>query len=113
LKVICTGFLLKVATDPILHLVRFILVIYWLAIIMPAPLLILKNGITPLKAVTVSYKAGSETRWQHFFLLLFLFLINLLALIPAGLGLFFTLPLSYRMIYHYYNKMADYKLFDQ
>ena len=112
LKVICTGYLLTVATDPILHPVRLILVIYWLAIILPVPYLILKVGLSPFKAILVSYKAGSETRWQHFYLIIFILLMNAVAIIPIGIGLIFTLPLSYKIIHQYSKNMAEFKLFD-
>jgi hypothetical protein len=113
LKVICTGYLLTIATDPILHLVRFILSLYWLAVIFPMPYLLLKKKLSLFKALKLSYAAGSETRWQHFYLILFVVFMNLLALIPLGLGLIFTLPLSYRMLQRYYSNMEEYELFEQ
>ncbi len=112
LKVICTGYLLTVATDPILHLVRLILSIYWLAVIFPVPFLLFKKKIPLFKAFKAAYIAGAETRWQHFHLLLFITLLNLVAIIPLGLGLIFTLPVSYRIMHRYYTNMDEYKLFD-
>jgi hypothetical protein len=111
LKVICTGFLLSVATDPILHLVRLILAIYWLAVVFAVPYLILKKKIPLYKALKISYQAGSETRWQHFFLLIFIAILNLIAIIPLGLGLIFTLPVSYKIIDQYYRNLDEFQLF--
>lgn len=112
LKVICTGYLLTVATDPILNLVRFILSLYWLAVIFPMPYLLLKKKLSLFRALKTSYLAGSETRWQHFYLILFIAIMNLVAMIPLGLGLIFTLPLSYRMLQRYYDNMEEYRLFE-
>lgn len=113
LKVICTGYLLTIATDPILHLVRFILSLYWLAVIFPVPYLLLRRKLSLFRAIKLGYEAGSETRWQHFYLILFVTVMNLIALIPLGLGLIFTLPLSYRILNRYYVNMEGYKLFEQ
>jgi len=112
LKVVCTGFLLNIATDPILHLVRLTLSIYWLAIILPVPFLIVNKRLTPFKAIYISYKAGAETRWQHFFLICLVLLMNIAAIIPLGIGLIFTLPLSYKIMHQYYRNMDEFQLFD-
>jgi hypothetical protein len=112
LKIICTGFLLNLATDPILHWVRLILAIYWIVIVMPAPLLIIRRKMNPIKAIIICYKAGSETRWQQFFVLLYLLAINFVGLLPFGLGLLVSIPFSYVLIERYYQKMEEYELFD-
>lgn len=112
LKVVCTGFLLNLATDPILNLVRLILIIYWLVIISPAPLLMARKKINPVQAVITCYQAGDQTRWQQFYLLLCLLLINILGAALAGLGLLVTLPFTYFTLEKYFLSMKDYKLFD-
>ncbi|MBN1327514.1 MAG: zinc ribbon domain-containing protein [Candidatus Cloacimonetes bacterium] len=113
LKIICTGYLLNLATDPILHLVRFIMAIYWMAIILPVPYLMIEIEKNPLKAILLAYKAGSETRWQHFFLLVFILLINFIGMLLAGVGLFITLSFSYYLIYKYSAMMRNYELFNK
>ncbi|MFC1898311.1 hypothetical protein ACFLYJ_01940 [Candidatus Cloacimonadota bacterium] len=112
LKILCTGAFLNIATDPILHEVRLILVLYWIAIVLPAPILMIRKKMNPLKAIIVSYKAGSETRWQQFFVVFFLFCANLLGLALAGLGLLVTIPFTYIIIERYYLRMDEYELFD-
>jgi hypothetical protein len=112
LKILCTGAFLNIATDPILHEVRLILVIYWITIVLPVPILMIRRKMNPFKAIIVSYKAGSETRWQQFFVVFFLFCANLAGLALAGLGLLVTIPFSYIMIERYYLRMEEFELFD-
>ncbi len=111
LKVICAGYLLNVLVDPILHIVRLILVIYWLVIVMPAPLLITRLNMNPVTAIIKSYKASAETRWQQFFILIYLFLINVLGFATIA-GSLISIPLSYILIEKYYFAMNKFKLFD-
>ncbi|HNW99946.1 MAG TPA: hypothetical protein PLE74_01770 [Candidatus Cloacimonadota bacterium] len=103
LKYICQG-------DPILHLVRLVMVMYWIAIILPAPLIMEDLKLNPYKAIVKAYHVGRETRWQLFFLWFMLMVINLVAIIPLGLGLLVTLPLTYRVIYRYYMKLVEFEL---
>jgi hypothetical protein len=112
LKILCTGAFLNIATDPILHEVRLILVLYWIAIVLPVPILMVRRKMNPIKAIIVAYKAGRETRWQQFFVVFFLFLANLVGLALAGLGLMVTIPFSYVMIERYYLRMEEYELFE-
>ena len=113
LKVICTGYLLKMLVDPILHIVRFIMVLYWLVIVMPAPLLIVRKKVNPVSAIILSYKASAETRWQQFFILLYLFAINVIGLLLFVAGSIVTIPVAYILIEKYYFRMDEYHLFDK
>ncbi|HPR17281.1 MAG TPA: hypothetical protein PLD62_03460 [Candidatus Cloacimonadota bacterium] len=112
LKILCTGAFINIATDPILHVVRLILAVYWIVIVMPAPILMIRRKMNPFKAIAVSYKAGRETRWQQFFLLFHLLVIDAVGLAFAALGLLVTIPYSYILIERYYQKMEEYELFD-
>ncbi len=103
LKYICTG-------DPILHLVRFVMVLYWISIVLPAPVIMQELKLNPFQVIVKSYQVGRETRWQLFFLWFMLFVINFVALLPVGLGLLVTLPLTYRVIYRYYKKLDEFEL---
>jgi len=111
LKIICTGFLLNHATDPILHIVRLILTIYWLVIIIPTPFIIKNKTGSIFKMIFMSYKAGKETRWQQFYILIFLLILNVGGFILLGLGLLVSIPFSYILLEKYYLKMYKYKLF--
>ena len=111
LKVLCTGFQLGIATDPILHLVRLVLVLYWITIMLPSPILIIRKKVNAFKAVVLCYKASAETRWQQFFLVLKIVFINIIGAALAGLGLLVTIPLSYVLIEKYYDNMDEFELF--
>lgn len=111
INILCTGFLLNVATDPILHPARLILVLYWLAIVMPIPFLISRLKFNPFSALKIAYKACAETRWQHFFLLLFIVLINIIGVALIGIGLLVTIPFSYILLDRYFLHLEEFELF--
>jgi hypothetical protein len=112
LKVICTGFLLDIMVDPVLHIVRLIMVIYGIVCAIPALNLSVEKKIKPHIAIYRSIIAGHETRWQQFFVAVQVLLINLAGCVCLFAGLLFTLPLSYRLIRNYYLRMHEYELFD-
>jgi hypothetical protein len=109
LKVICTGKpLFFFAADPILHLVRLVMVLYGLAIVLPAlPL----TEMSPFRALWTAYRGGADTRWQQFFLLFILFVINAVAAIPVGLGLLVTAPFTFYAIRSYTAKLTRFTPF--
>jgi hypothetical protein len=112
LKVLCTGFMLGVATDPILHIVRFILVLHWITIVLPAPLVIIRKKVSPINALIMCYKASAETRWQQFYIVLVVFFSNLIALGLLVFGMLVTVPYTYVLIEKYYMRMDEYGLFE-
>ena len=113
LKVICTGYKLGITIDPILHLVRLVLVLYWITIVFPSVILIIRKRVNAFKAIVLCYKASAETRWQQFFLVVRIFLYNVLGAALAGLGLLVTIPLSYVIIEKYYEKLDEFELFEK
>jgi uncharacterized membrane protein len=112
LKILCTGYILGITIDPILHPVRFILVLYWIVITFPAVLLIVRKKMNPIKAVIVCYKASAETRWQQFFIMFRLFIMNIIGAAMAGFGLLITIPFTYILIEKYYHSLDEFELFD-
>lgn len=107
-------FLLKVITtsvDPILNLVRFIMVLYWLAIVVPLPHFMAHKRLNIWKSWLAVYKGGKETRWQQFFILLFCTVINAIGLALLGLGLLITIPFTISVLEAYYLRMEQYNLF--
>jgi hypothetical protein len=109
LKVICTGKpLFFFAADPILHLVRLVMVLYGLTIILPA-LSLLEMGVG--RALWTAYKGGADTRWQQFFILFLLALLNVVAAIPVGLGLLITVPFSFYTIRRYTERLSRFTSF--
>ncbi len=113
INVICTGNpLFYYATDPILHPVRFVLILYWLAIVVPSFYLITELKKPPCKSIYWAYQWGRETRWQQFFLIVILSALNVVALIPVGLGLLVSVPFSIFAIRRYSEQMHQKGLFE-
>ncbi len=109
-------FIIKVITDsvdPMLNIVRLILVLYWLAIVTPLPSLIGHRDISCLKGLILVHRGGKETRWQQFFLIVFATLINLLGLALIGIGLLVTIPFTFKFIDSYYQRMMKYELLSE
>jgi len=113
LKILCTGYLLGITVDPILHPVRLILVLYWITITFPTVFLIIRKKMNPIKAVISCYKASAETRWQQFFIVFRLFVMNIIGALLAGLGLLVTIPFSYILLEKYYMSLDEFELFDK
>ena len=112
LKVICTGFLLDIMVDPVLHIVRLIMVFYGIACALPVPVLMVEKKINPFKAIILSIKAGHETRWQQFFISIQILIANLAGAVCLLAGLLVSMPLSYKLIRNYYLQMEEYELFN-
>lgn len=113
LKILCTGYVLGITVDPILHPVRFVLVLYWITITFPAVLLVIRKRFNPIKAIIICCKASAETRWQQFFIVFRLFVMNVIGAALAGLGLLLTIPFSYILIEKYYMSLDEFELFEK
>jgi hypothetical protein len=110
LKILCTGFLLGIAIDPLLHFVRFIMVFYWLEIIYAAPFLFVRGENNMYKAFKRSHDGSRELHWQILGLYLMLLGINILGAALLGFGLLITIPFTYVVLEKYYIKMKLYQL---
>ena len=111
IHLICFG-LPSFASDPILRLVWIVLLNYWLAIVLPVPILMEANGLSPLRAIRMSYKHFHDLRWNIYLLALVLAALNALAFSLAVFPLLFTLPLSYLAVRDYTMKLLEYELLD-
>ncbi len=111
IHIICFG-LPGFASDPILRLVWIVLLNYWVAIVLPVPILMEHKQINPLRAILLSYLHFHDLRWNIYLLALVLIGINALAFILAVFPLLFTLPLSYFAIRDYTLKLIDYQLLE-
>jgi len=106
LKVICQG-------DPILNLVRFIMVLWGVAVAFPVPTLIFSTTHSVLKIIGRAYIAGKYLRWKQFYLSLycatciFLSLLTLLIMLPKSL--YFTA----RAMQKWHCQQQKYNLYDQ
>ncbi len=108
---ICFGFP-GFASDPILRLVWIVLLNYWAAIVAPAPVIMERMELNPLKAIALSYRHLHDVRWNTYLLVLVLGILNILAFSLAIFPLLFTLPLSWFAIRDYTIRLEQYELFD-
>ncbi len=105
IKYVCIG-------DPILKLVRIVLVLYWPSIVLPVPFLISEYKMNPFKAIHLCYKKLGDVRWKLFFIWVFLLLLNMLGAIPFGIGLLVTLPFSYVLVNNYVRKLIEFNIIE-
>lgn len=108
---ICFGFP-GFASDPILRLVWIVLLNYWAAIVLPAPIIMERRSMNPLKAIILSYRHFHDVRWNLYLLALVLGILNLAAFAIAIFPLLFSLPLSYFAIRDYVKLLEQYELLD-
>ena len=113
LKFICEGFFISFA-DPILNLVRLVLVLWGLAIVFPVPMLIIRYEDTPvLKLILKGYIAGKYLRWHQFSLIVMLGTMS----IVSCLFVFLFFPTNIRFTTHlmniWYKKQEEFKLYDR
>jgi len=106
LKLICRG-------DPILNIVRFILILWGLAIIFPIPFLVFHDPDSVVKIIIKAYRAGKYLRWHQFFLGLVLALLNCGGAIL--LLIYFPKSMMYtgRVMSLWYQKQHEYRLFNR
>lgn len=97
---------------PILRLVWLVLLNYWVAIALPAVVLMERTGLCPGKAIKASYRHFHDVRWNTYLLALVLALLNLLAATLLFFPLIFTLPLSLYAIRDYTTLLIEYELLD-
>jgi len=108
---ICFGFP-GLASDPILRLVYIVLINYWVAIALPAPVLMERHNLNPLKAIGKSYRHFHDVRWNIYLLALVLGLMNLFAFGLFIFPMLFTLPLAMFAIRDYVIKLESFELLD-
>lgn len=111
LYLICFGFP-GFASDPILRLVWIVLVNYWLAISLPAVVVMERRKVNPIKALKLSYQHFADVRWNIYLLALLMALFNGLAFVFAIFPLLFTLPVMYFAFRDYVIKLEEYELLD-
>lgn len=107
--IICFG-LPRFGSDPILRLVWLVLVNYFVAIILPVPVLMERLKISAVKAFLLSYRHLHAVRWQIYLLALSLAVLNLLALAALIVPLLVTLPFSWFVIRDYTDRLLAYEL---
>ena len=122
LKIICQG-------DPILNLVRMVLVCWSIAIVFPVPVLMVTRDESVFKSISRAYIAGKYLRWHQFCLCfvlaaLLILLISLAFVLLSGLTLFIAilllmLPLpvflrfSGHLMWTWFEKQEEFQLYEK
>ncbi|MCB5259448.1 MAG: hypothetical protein LHW48_03105 [Candidatus Cloacimonetes bacterium] len=109
--IICFG-LPGFASDPILRLVWVVLVNYWFAVMLPAPVLMERLKVNPFKAIKLSYCHFHDLRWNIYLLVILLIILNFVSFFALIFPLLFSLPLSFFAIRDYVIKLEQYELLE-
>lgn len=104
-KFICIG-------DSVLTLIRPILVLWWLAVLLPMPVMLTKYSKSMYKLFRLSLKGFEDLRWQLFFGYLLILAINILMIIPVFLGYLRYGALPYHAINKYVEKVDENEVLD-
>lgn len=108
---ICFGFP-GFASDPILRLVWIVLINYWLAISLPAVVVMELKEVNPFKALKLSYLHFGDVRWNIYLLALLMVIFNSFAFAFAIFPMLFTLPCLFFAFRDYVIKLEEYELLD-
>ncbi|MFW5628927.1 MAG: hypothetical protein ACOCG6_06830 [Candidatus Cloacimonadaceae bacterium] len=108
---ICFGFP-GFASDPILRLVWIVLLNYWFAISLPAPIIMERTGQNAWKAIKTSFKHLGDPRWNIYLMALLFILLNILGFTLLIFPALFTLAWSYFAIRDYVDLLIEYELLD-
>ncbi len=100
------------ASLPFLRLVWIVLVNYWVAIAVPALVIMEQYPLNPWQAIKKSYHHFHDLRWNIYLLVLVLTIINLLAMLLLVVPLIITIPLSIFAVRDYIRKLISYELLD-
>ena len=113
LKIICQG-------DPILNLVRLILVLWGLAIVFPVVFLIFNRNSEPqmdtltiFRLIKKAYIAGKYLRWHQFSLCLILGVINLISVVLIFVPLPAAMNFTGNTMYLWFKKQEEFGLYDK
>jgi hypothetical protein len=106
---ICFGFP-GFGSDPILRLVWIVLVNYWIALVLPVPVLMERRELGFWEALKLSYRHFHVVRWNIYLMVLILFAINSIAGLLFILPLAITLPFSWFAIRDYTDLLLEYEL---
>ncbi len=98
--------------DPILNLVWLVLVLYWIPIVLPVPVLMYRYKVGSFKAIAMSYKHAGDVRWNTFLLAMILALANVIAAICLIVGLAVTIPFTWLAIRDYVDRLIEHELFE-
>lgn len=106
---ICFG-LPNFGSDPILRLVWLVLVNYFMALILPVPVLMERKKLGFWSAFRLSYKHFHVVRWNIYLLAVVLTLLNLVAFTLLLIPLVITIPLTWYAVRDYTDKLLDFEI---
>lgn len=106
---ICFGFP-GFGSDPILRLVWIVLANYWIAVVLPVPVLMERRNLPFFAALKLSYRHFHVVRWNIYLLVLLLAVLNAVAALLLIVPLVITLPLSWFAIRDYTDLLLEYEL---
>ncbi len=109
--IVCIG-LPKFGSDPILRLVWIVLMNYWVAIALPALVLMEIKELSPLSALRLSYRHFHDLRWNIWLMGLILLVLNAVAFALFLIGLVVTIPFSWFAIRDYTRRLVDFELLE-
>lgn len=105
-KFLCMG-------DSVLRLVRVILVLWWLAVLVPIPVMLTKYKQNLYKLFRISLKGFEDLRWQMFLGYVLILLTNIIMIIPLFLGYLRYGTLPYLAINKYVEKVDENEVLDE
>ncbi len=100
------------ASLPILRLVWIVLLNYWIAISLPAVVIMEHYSYSPWQSIKKSYRHLHDVRWNIFLLTLVLVVINSIAGLLLFIPLVISLPLSLFAIRDYARKLFEFELLE-
>lgn len=98
--------------DPVLRLIRVILVLWWLAVLLPMPVMLNKYSKNFYQLFRLSLKGFEDLRWQLFLGYLLILASNILMIIPIFLGYLRYGNLPYHAINSYVEKVDKNEILD-
>ncbi len=105
-KFVCMG-------DPVLRLVRVILVLWWLAVLLPIPVMLTKYHKNLYKLTRMSLKGFEDLRWQMFLGYILILGSNIVMILPLFLGYLKYGNLPYQAINKYVDKVDENEVLDE
>ncbi len=106
IKFLCIG-------DPVLRLVRVILVLWWLAVLLPMPVMINKYNLNLYKLFKLSLRAFEDLRWQMFFGYIFILMSHIAMILPIFLGYLRFSNVIYMAMNKYLEKVDENEILDE
>ncbi len=104
-KFVCIG-------DSVLRLIRVILVLWWLAVLLPMPVMLNKYSKGLYKLFRMSLRGFEDLRWQFVLGYILILAVNILMIIPVFLGYLRYGSLPYHAINKYVEKIDENDLLD-